>query len=106
MSTCKRRGCWEHRAWGQGWGQGDKVLTDLPGSQGHFGVLGLAELRQLVEDGCQLICQRGVTATELVLQSTHHHGLAQAPHRRMASSHIPSTWGTRSEELKWANAAL
>lgn len=50
------------------------VLADLPGSQCHFGVLGLAELCQLMEDGGQLICQRGVTATQLVLKCHINHG--------------------------------
>lgn len=46
------------------------ALADLPGSQCHFGVLGLAELRQLLEDGHQLVRQRGVAAAQLVLQHT------------------------------------
>lgn len=70
MSTCQ--GTEELGAWGTGMGTGRAwhcmVLADLPGSQCHFGVLGLAELCQLMEDGGQLICQRGVTATQLVLQ--------------------------------------
>ena len=72
MSTCEARGGREcrGRGWGQGPGRHSAVLADLPGSQSHFGVLGLAELRQLLEDGRQLVRQRGVTAAELVLQST------------------------------------
>lgn len=81
------------------------ALTDLPGSQRHFGVLGLAELRQLTEDGRQLVRQRGVTATQLILQCTHHYGSAEGPRCGVASPHTPSPTqaiGTRPEALKWA----
>lgn len=53
---------------GTGWDS--TVPADLPGSQCHFGVFCLTELRQLVQDGCQLICQRGFPAAQLVLQCT------------------------------------
>lgn len=43
------------------------TLPYLPRSQGHFGVGRLAELGQLCQNINQLICQGGVTATELVL---------------------------------------
>lgn len=94
---------------GTGMGWHHIVLADLPGSQRHFGVLGLAELCQLMEDGRQLICQRGVTATQLVLQchttmarlssGSSLCGMASsqtpAPHR-MASSCIPVPHGMTS----------
>lgn len=119
MSTCQGRG--ELGAWGTGMGTGMGrhcvMLADLPGSQCHFGVLGLAELCQLMEDGRQLICQRGVTATQLVLQCHSHHGSAQAPccvgwlhpkpqpHRgwlHPAPSAPLQPKGTRPKALKWA----
>lgn len=64
MSTCKGRDSWGHGRQGRGQGRGGHsvVLADLSSSQCHLGVLGLAELRQLIEDGRQLICQCGVTA--------------------------------------------
>lgn len=43
------------------------LCSHLPRSQGHLGVGRLAELGQLCQDIDQLVCQGGVTATELVL---------------------------------------
>lgn len=71
---------------GMGWHH--IVLADLPGSQRHFGVLGLAELCQLMEDGRQLICQRGVTATQLVLQC--HTTMAQLRLLAVRDGFIPN----------------
>lgn len=48
-------------------GAGWAGIPHLPCSQGHLGVGRLAELGQLCQDIDQLICQGGVTATELVL---------------------------------------
>jgi len=104
MSTCEARGGRECR--GQGWGQGpgrhSAVLADLPGSQSHFGVLGLAELRQLLEDGRQLVRQRGVTAAELVLQCT----MARLGPLAAGWLHPTRAMGIRPKAPKWQNAAL
>lgn len=42
----------------------------LSGSEGHFAVLALAQLSELIEDGGQLLGQGRVWATELVLRGT------------------------------------
>lgn len=42
----------------------------LSGSQGHFAVLALAQLGELIEDGGQLLRQGRVWATELILWGT------------------------------------
>lgn len=39
----------------------------LPGPQGHFGVLRFAKLRELIENGQQLIGQGRVSATKVIL---------------------------------------
>lgn len=45
------------------------VWEYLAGTQGHFGVGGLAELRELGKDGHELIGQRGVPPTQLILKT-------------------------------------
>lgn len=44
-------------------------VSDLSGSQSHLGVLHLAELCELIQNGSQLICQSGIPATKLVLHT-------------------------------------
>lgn len=59
----------------RGWARGGAARREdgapqpyLPGPEGHFAVLGLAELRELAEDGGQLLRQGRVWATELILR--------------------------------------
>lgn len=67
--------------WGGAWRGGQHPATAVPwgdcppraylsGSEGHFAVLALAQLSELIEDGGQLLGQGRVWATELVLRGT------------------------------------
>lgn len=58
----------------------------LPCPQRHFGVGCLAELGQLCQNIDQLICQGGVTATELVLQTERAENIGK---REKPSSLLP-----------------
>lgn len=60
---------------GRSWEEGEpqtqpyaQTQTDLPGSESHLAVLAPAQLRELVEDGGQLVGQGGVWAAQLILQ--------------------------------------
>lgn len=56
-----------------------EVVSYLARSQGHLGVGGLAELGQLGQDGHQLVCQRGIPPTQLVLQRHRQGGVGLSP---------------------------
>ena len=53
----------------------DSRRSYLSGTQGHLGVLGPAELGELVQDLRELVGQRGVLPAELVLDQGKRHSV-------------------------------